>query len=118
MVRRRARFFKPEAVGVTYEKPDKETGWTAEETAQIVNWLLEKWGPAKPCPQCGVTAWSIGDFPCPLPAYAPNESIITSRRVYPCAAVICQNCGYMQFINLVIAGIDLDPKVARGTGNG
>lgn len=56
------------------------------------------------CPLCGQEKWSVHG-----PIMLQEEKHIDEppgpRLAIPCASVTCSNCGFVAFINLVVAGV-------------
>jgi hypothetical protein len=69
------------------------------------------------CPISGDhSSWEIGEYSTAVPAIeTPGENPVSSSRSYPLAVVICQECGYSFFVNLIILGVADDIGIPVAT---
>jgi hypothetical protein len=93
--------------------PTDGSEWTDEQFQKIVAWLDEKWGHARPCPQCGASQWGILQYPAHLLMGRSDGSTELSGN-YPCIGVMCNNCGNTILVNALKSGVQLPkPKEAE-----
>ena len=79
--------------------PDDTLRYDADKTARLVAFLNARWK-NKGCQQCGRNDWTIIG---PMAVHPENSSI---RSQLPIAALICRNCGSVQFVSTIVAGLD------------
>ena len=79
-------------------------GLTEDERKHIREWLSEK---LHECPSCKTTGkWALAGE---RVAFVGPSVVTMAQQVtscYPAALVICNNCGYTQFHNTIVMGID------------
>ena len=99
--------------------PDDNNLWTAEQQAKIISWTAAKWKPNTQCAQCGVSNWMVGPSPAHIILGTRDGATILGSS-YPCAIILCRNCGNMVFVNTFLAGITAPqkPEVEKGASNG
>lgn len=75
-----------------------------EKQEEALKWLEKEWPKEnRKCDICNVEAWNMSPHLTMNPAYA--KGYVVGGSVYPKITLICQNCGYVKYINAVIAGI-------------
>lgn len=90
--------------------PAKESQkWTEKQLEKIKQWVDEKWGAGKPCPQCDVNDWQITAAPAAISVGGPGGRVFLEDH-YPCFVVLCRNCGYMIFVSAIAADIGFPEK--------
>jgi hypothetical protein len=97
---------KPEAS--TPDEPDK---LTKEERDRIARWYAEKAPQGATCSICGTKNWAALDhFVTPLAVTGPERgAVVIGGILYPHFMLSCTNCGNVQFINALRAGV-IPPK--------
>ncbi len=74
---------------------------------QIIAALTKKMGTRELiCPITGSTTWTVGEYTTVLPALEdPAKSSVHLARRIPLAVVMCDQCGYTFFVNLMLLGL-------------
>ena len=75
----------------------------ANQHALLVRHLQEKWKRSD-CPRCDHNGWTITGI-VPLALRDPGQGLLVGGSNLPTAAVVCNNCGLTELVNLVAAGV-------------
>lgn len=99
--------------------PDKEGKLSADEQQKIIKWITDhSAGFGIPCPICKQKNWGITEHLVLFTIHTPNVFTI-GGPTYPCIQLLCSNCGSVQLINAIKAGIALpSPPDAKEATNG
>lgn len=71
-------------------------------TDKVIEKINETWL-NKNCPCCGQNHWAIGDQITTLVSIDENKTIRLTGSFQPLVSVTCNNCGYVRFINCLVA---------------
>ena len=79
---------------------------TAAHKALVEEWFQKKAAKHDPkCPICGTGNWTVlDDFVTPT-TYSDTGALIFGGFAYPHFMLACTNCGNVQFINAIQAGV-------------
>jgi hypothetical protein len=76
-----------------------------DQCRKLKEWFDQKWGGKGKCSQCGqLLMLDFDQGPCYL-LTGDDRGNINHRETYPCATLICGNCGTTVLVNLVVAGL-------------
>lgn len=80
---------------------------------KVIKFLSEKWR-NRPCPVCGISAWSVQDSTYELREFNQGNMVLGGPLI-PVVPVICSNCGNTILVNAILAGV-VPPEVPSGAG--
>jgi hypothetical protein len=91
------------------EEKDKkdDTKLSSAELDRIREAILAKWTGQKSCPICSTNKWTIGPHiitPMRLEG-ASGNIMLGGGSIYPSVMLVCENCGFTHYFNLVALGI-------------
>jgi hypothetical protein len=78
---------------------------TEEQQQKLNAWLQEKWNGAKLCPICNQDTLALESALAEVGVFVAGGGIYAGSPSYPCAVLICTNCGYTLLFNAVLSGI-------------
>lgn len=92
--------------------------FTQEQRERIVAAVTERAPQMGACPVCLKMQWTIGEGMVYLTIQQKPGLVNLGGPGYPCAAIICSNCGNTQLLNLRVLGLmDLtEPPKEPGDG--
>jgi hypothetical protein len=95
--------------------PDEHGVMSQDELDKAVEWVTKQWGADDYCPMHkGRTEWGVGPQMVQTVGYGPRA--LFGGSTFPLIPVTCQICGYMVFVNAILAGlIHADPALRTET---
>ena len=83
------------------EKQKNTESLSEKQKRKALAWLIEKLGNDPKCPMCSQSNWHLANIQ--VRVQAPNA--LLGGRGFPLIAMICQNCGNTQFLNMLVMGL-------------
>ena len=78
---------------------------TLEQSQKASAWLNAHWT-NRNCPLHGPTLWQLDTWLAEVRAYAGGSLIVGGgQAIFPLLVVTCTKCGYVVFVNAIMAGI-------------
>lgn len=83
----------------------EQNEWTDDQLKRIQKWLHDKWSDVKLCPKCNQQLVTLGRSPAHL-IVGPPQGEVRLGESYPCFALTCTNCAYLQLVSAPLTDID------------
>ena len=92
-------------VGPSVSQSVPQAQFTDEQKVRLAEWFQTKWN-HRECPVCQANAYAAPDKAWEIRPFRGGQTVIGGQGgIIPMFPVMCTNCGYIIWINAIVAGI-------------